>query len=95
MYFTSQVRNNRFNVAKVLTSFSNPRDSLFVESAKAEMKRHPELIAMTAQLADDDPPKILFSSRRYASLGVHGVGPVHQEQFSAPPRAPPTNATKR
>ena len=53
-----------FTVESVLESFANPRCDLFLRSMQAEMEKHPELAELKPRDVADNPPKILFSSRR-------------------------------
>ena len=53
-----------FTLSKVLKSFQSRTDTLFVDSLHAEITRHPELLKMTPEKGDANPPAILFTSRR-------------------------------
>jgi hypothetical protein len=55
---------NRFTVRSVNASFANPRTTLFLESVKAELKHMPELMFLSPEDVEKNPPDILFGGRR-------------------------------
>ena len=58
----------KYTLEVVLKSFENPRSSLFTDSLEAEMKKNPELKALTPEIylppKAESPPEILFGARR-------------------------------
>lgn len=61
---SSEQKDSEFTLPSVLKSFANPRNNLFMRSLEAEITKRPDLLSVTPEQADDDPPEVLFGGRR-------------------------------